>query len=591
MQSGEQHQLWCGCLQYYDGGLGACQLRPSFIFLWFIGALGLAAFIRDRCFSATAAEKRPIASAGGDRSELTTSSGFWQQLAERWQVFWEGDFADYGHADVTKAVFLWAVLLCAVWAGRVGNVPFGDSPLAAPDMLAAAPPEFWDWEYPASMFTAALSSSSMLYALRGFLLVVWVLAIVLLLAAPKSKSLTVSLVLVASILFYFNGVVQAFLGQNHRFFVPTWCTAALALGHCSGDGGAWLRKFTLMLMCYTYFAAGVAKAWNGGFAWWRGDVLHWYIAHFGAGAQETHRVAYFSDFLMSSPWALCFSAVGAGLWELLIPLILLPSAAKLRPLGYLSILMFHTVIYVTMGIIYIPQCVCLLLVVDLSATHAGPASRASGPGSACRLAVTALLLVAMTACIALRAEAWPLSNIPMYSTLHRADPTSMAYHSAADFLLEAKQVGSAASQVGVGLGRSSLVTIADSAGRSVQLRSLADYNLLLPCAGLKFKWYAYLSRAIGQQVLALQRRHEASQDASSPLDHLLLHFSPWLQRGLDSGCEGDVTISVQPLLSGERSEDPLVLGMVRVPCKAAAQESGNSFVGMLRSTVRVQRSK
>eukprot|EP00971_Amphidinium_carterae_P199845 3966636-Amphidinium_carterae.1 len=175
-----------------------------------------------------------------------------------------------------------------------------------------------------------------------------------------------------------------------------------------------------------------------------------------------------------------------------------------------------------------------------------------------------------------------------------ADPITMSYASNTDFLQEAKQVGSAPAQVATGLGRSVVVTMSDATNPSTSLHTLSDYDDLLECAGLKFKWYAYLSAAVGQQVVDMHLSDASTSSAKlanvahseeTPLGRLLVHFSPWLLRSMHGTCKGRATISVAPQLSSTAHEAPLLLCNVSLPCplsQSAAPRRADAFLTLAR---------
>jgi len=570
----------CGALQYYvtildiDGQAsgGKCAFQQITVMsLSILAATGLLALVYRFATARPGSREKQLlvgelADDDGYGCSLPTANQEQSRDASvwgSWVRFWHADFTPYTYGEANKMLFLTCLLALSLASEWTSNVPFGDSPLAAPDMAALTPPAFSTWSYPGSILTVASAQFFyQLYAVRTMMLVVWAACCGLLVVYPRAVVTKLSLAFVALTFFYYYGLVQCFVGQNHRFLVPAWSMLGLAISHCTGDDGSWLRKFVLLMMCYTYFAGGIAKQFNAGIAWWQGDVLEWYFTRFVSDAQETRRETFIAgmEFLLHHKILLTLASCGAMCFELFISAALLPIVANFRWIAYAIMLSFHFGIFVTMGIQYWPQCICLILVIDLWPGKMRSSFRPLHPAaSGVRVLFTTFCVICMVAVISLRAEAWPFSNIPMYSVVHRANPETMRFDTLASFTEEAHIVASAPMQFGSGLGRSVIVNVT-SQNKNISLRTLDQYRGL-PSAGVNFKWYGYLTKAVALQEVSGQHG-----GANGPLADLFLHFGNWLAQDFDL-CKDAVTITAEPYLSPRalKEDGQHVLATVKLP--------------------------
>mmetsp|Transcript_135694 Transcript_135694/g.247429 ORF Transcript_135694/g.247429 Transcript_135694/m.247429 type:complete len:716 (+) Transcript_135694:119-2266(+) len=377
---------------------------------------------------------------------------------DAWCSFWTEDFKAFTHPEASRFIFLFVLLLVIFLDPIIGRADFA-SAIGAPHLLSQAPPFLRDPWPTAALWPLADGQGA--FVVAHAVLALWLLALLLIALSPCSSgpssghlqtvlsSLLLALALGA---LWLQGLARGLIGCSHRYTALGifWIGLALSeglvlmhmLAHEKKDG--FLRKWTLTTLVYMMFAGGIAKLVMTGPTWADGTVLELSMRERLVepdGGLMSHKVtmtaAFCSWLLEYRTWTMPLMGFGALAFELGCIVVLIPQLPWLRALRWLfaiGLLGLFLGIASVLGITFWPQCCLLLIVLDIPAvflsclkyfTHdaASPTSGTSTlPDADSNLKrshatgiVGILFCSAMISAIALQAEAWPFSSIPMYA--------------------------------------------------------------------------------------------------------------------------------------------------------------------------------
>lgn len=198
--------------------------------------------------------------------------------------------------------------------------------------------------------------------------------------------------------------------------------------------GGFARKLILVTAVFILFAGGIAKLFTGSFAWLNGESLYFYLLEFNEPSPLYGSLLL--EFLLSNRWMITVLSIYTILLELGTLIMLFKQ--RWRFLFVLNLWAFHFGIYLLMFPRYFPSMICYLLIVNWretfspvlqrinSFTHkhevkfSGKKSLKRIPAESTikkRLIFPSLLLIIFAATILYRIETFPLTYVPMYSTV------------------------------------------------------------------------------------------------------------------------------------------------------------------------------
>lgn len=277
--------------------------------------------------------------------------------------------------------------------------------------------------------------------------------------------------------FFFWGAMKSCAGTGHDWYLPMYSLLFLGLfsKYDKWSADYWLstnfswypfrdfsrhrygglaRKLILLTAVFILFAGGVAKLSEGGFEWLNGETLYFYLKEFN---QPSHAVGpVLLDFLIANKWIITILSVWTVVLELGSTTILFKKNWRL--FYVLNLWAFHIGIYLLMFPRYFPSMVCYLLIVNWRHTYRqiyqvygrilkrlplyGKISvilreneTAISPTrtkeAIKRVAFPSVLSVIFIATIIFRFESFPLTYVPMYSTILTEE--KVGTYSRADF--------------------------------------------------------------------------------------------------------------------------------------------------------------
>lgn len=264
-------------------------------------------------------------------------------------------------------------------------------------------------------------------------------------------------------IFVFWGSMQSCAGTGHDWYLPMYSLLFLGIfsKYDKWSADYWLstkfqwypfndfspnrygglaRKLILLTAVFILFAGGIAKLFTGGFEWLNGESLYFYLKEFN---QPSHFIGpLLLDFLLEHKWIITFLAVWTVILELGSVVVLFKKNWRL--FFVINLWAFHIGIYLLMFPRYFPSMVCYFLIVNWRYTYK-QLYRSYGqyvkkvplfnrvsqiiskePSETVRPAKTAavqrvifpsVLSVLFIVTILLRIETFPLTYVPMYSTI------------------------------------------------------------------------------------------------------------------------------------------------------------------------------
>ncbi len=265
--------------------------------------------------------------------------------------------------------------------------------------------------------------------------------------------------------FVFWGAMKSCAGTGHDWYLPMYSLLFLGLfskydrwsaDHWLSTRFSWYpfrdfspnkygglaRKLILLTSVFILFAGGVAKLTEGGFEWLNGESLYFYLKEFNQPSHDIGPVLL--DFFLANKWIITILSVWTVILELSSVTILFKKNWRL--FYVLNLWAFHIGIYLLMFPRYFPSMVCYLLIVNWRHTYnlviiikrygkniekLPLYSRISGilseektfptspvPGEAIkRVIFPSVLSVLFLTTIIFRFESFPLTYVPMYSTI------------------------------------------------------------------------------------------------------------------------------------------------------------------------------
>lgn len=350
-----------------------------------------------------------------------------------------------------RAAF-YACLLAAAAASPASRPPLGDSPLQAPPLWRATPPELRAVDsgllgatravlgYPPRCGgkgrRASTAGVGRLRILSALTLAAWLCCIVGL--GGRAPAVLVALGFGTLSLFS-----ASCIGVSHRWLLPVLALCALSLADGNDEfsldavlaskdyfgakypfppGGApaltrtgLATKLVQLLACHTLFSGGVSKLLNGGLRWCDGASLAFYMRNTDAGALPPLK-----RFLASSPLQLRLMAAGSVVFELAAAApVLLPGREALKSSFVASCVLFHVAIWMTMNPNYLPQTLAYFLTLAPPRAWVSPSSPPPAaapplavPGDETAAAASCALAFSLLCVAAFRVEWWPISSIP-----------------------------------------------------------------------------------------------------------------------------------------------------------------------------------
>ncbi|MFD9621943.1 hypothetical protein ACFWB2_32360 [Streptomyces virginiae] len=173
----------------------------------------------------------------------------------------------------------------------------------------------------------------------------------------------------------------------------------------------------LVMLAYTFFAAGVAKLRFGWQGWRNGSALHFYLRM----AQQTARWPWLSQLMIAKPRLCCMAAWGTLIVELSALVAIF--SWQLRMPMVLAWIAMHVVILWVMFPAYYIQMWCYLPLFDwpwliAEITGDGPVAPPfiDDGAAAAALAIVGCTVSAMLLYVLVASsEQWPFTSVPMYS--------------------------------------------------------------------------------------------------------------------------------------------------------------------------------
>lgn len=267
--------------------------------------------------------------------------------------------------------------------------------------------------------------------------------------------------------FIFWGMMQSCAGTGHDWHLPMYSLIFLALfskndkwsadywlstklewypfrDFSSNKYGGLARKLILLTTVFILFAGGIAKLFTGGFAWMNGESLFYYLKEFNEPALAIG--PFLLDFFLEHAWIITILAVWTVILELSSIFILFTK--KWRLFYVVNLWAFHIGIYLLMFPRYFPSMICYLLIVNWRYTfnladknfgryiskvplykNVSPMLRKSDRVKETtvknkkirRTIIPTIVSILFIATILFRIESFPLTYVPMYTTILSED--------------------------------------------------------------------------------------------------------------------------------------------------------------------------
>lgn len=325
-----------------------------------------------------------------------------------------------------QRIFIYGTLFLASLFSSVARPMLGDSFLQAPELWRATNPNFFTLE--GVMKFIPLRKHVLTYpflsAVRNFAIIAWLCQII-------GFGGHTPAVIVAITTIFLTGIAQGCIGVSHRWYVPMFTAASLAMANGKRDlsvdaaiAGIWsdypfapaemgvldtgiARKLVLVAAVSTLFFGGITKLINGGMKWMDGCSLAYYVSNSNNGACKAMKAL-----LQQYPWIAMLLGGGSVIWELAsIGTLFVPF---IRPYFFASAAAFHFGIWLTMHPNYLPQTLCYLICFNWSSADVVQFV----PLTSTITSVTALAtigLILFTAVAVIGVEFFPITGVPMYS--------------------------------------------------------------------------------------------------------------------------------------------------------------------------------
>ncbi|MEX2347243.1 MAG: hypothetical protein WD604_16590 [Balneolaceae bacterium] len=364
---------------------------------------------------------------------------------ERYHNWW---FNDYNRLDGRLRFIFYMMLL---YFGSKSLLP------VAAERLAACPESYFEAAglmqllIPASVTPQELAT--LLYFSQSIVIFFWICAAIGLFGR-------VSAMITGLGVFLFWGAMQSCAGTGHDWHLPMYSLIFLGLFSKNDRWSAdyWLaarfnwypfndftpdkygglaRKLILVTTVFILFAGGIAKLFTGGFDWLNGESLYYYLVEFNEPSTAIGPLLL--DFFLENRWIITILSVWTVLLELGSLWVLFRK--KWRLFYVINLWAFHIGIYLLMFPRYFPSMICYLLIVNWRYTYnylyqlygryvgklplgrkislllleTEPVKR--HPENNTKLIFPSAIGVVFIVTIIFRIETFPLTYVPMYSTV------------------------------------------------------------------------------------------------------------------------------------------------------------------------------
>lgn len=286
---------------------------------------------------------------------------------ERYYKWW---FEDYNPLDGRLRCLFYLMLL---YFGSKSLLP------GATERLAACPESYFE---PAGLMffliPEALSASdiaSLLFYSQYVVMFFWLCSAVGLFGRVSKMGTALGV-------FIFWGAMQSCAGTGHDWHLPMYTLIFLGLfskndrwsadnwlssrfswypfRDFSKDFGGLARKLILATAVFILFAGGIAKLFTGGFAWLNGESLFFYLKEFNEPSTSLGPVLL--DFFLDNAWLITLLSIWTVILELSSVTMLF--LKKWRLFYVINLWAFHIGIYLLMFPRYFPSMICYLLIVN-----------------------------------------------------------------------------------------------------------------------------------------------------------------------------------------------------------------------------------